>query len=106
MFHKHILFSLKLQEGSLIFTIVDPPEHGTIEHLEHNKWDSTGVFSMAEIYDNKVSYLHDGSETTTDRFTFTVTDGTNDEFAVVDNTGATEILVEHSDPVVIFFFVF
>lgn len=37
---------------------------------------------MTEIYENQVSYLHDGGETTNDKFKFTLTDGSNDRFTM------------------------
>lgn len=37
---------------------------------------------MADIYENRVSYLHNGNEMFSDAFTFTVTDGTNHLFTL------------------------
>lgn len=37
---------------------------------------------MDDIYQNRISYNHDGSNTLKDRFSFTVSDGTNPFFIV------------------------
>lgn len=37
---------------------------------------------MEDIYQNHVSYSHDGSNSLKDRFTFTVSDGTNPFFII------------------------
>jgi hypothetical protein len=37
---------------------------------------------MEDIYQNRVSYSHDGSNSLKDRFTFTVSDGTNPFFII------------------------
>lgn len=40
---------------------------------------------MDDIYQNRISYNHDGSNLLKDRFTFTVADGTNLLFMVDDS---------------------
>ena len=89
-----------MQENSIIFTVVDSPTHGSIEHLQNSVWGPTTVFSMDEIYENKVSYLHDGSESFIDKFTFTVSDGTNSRFAISDREDSAAMPVEQSTPLV------
>ncbi|MGH0181185.1 UNVERIFIED_CONTAM: hypothetical protein FKN15_006840 [Acipenser sinensis] len=68
---------------SVTFTIVQVPRHGTIERTNNGQhYRQTNSFTMDDIYQNRVSYNHDGSNSLKDRFTFTVSDGTNQFFMV------------------------
>jgi len=68
---------------SVTFTIVQPPRHGTIERASRGQhFRHTSIFTMEDIYQKRVSYSHDGSNSLRDRFTFTVADGTNPFFIV------------------------
>lgn len=68
---------------SITFTIVQPPRHGTIERTARGqRFHQTSSFTMEDIYQNRVSYSHDGSNSLKDRFTFTVSDGTNPFFII------------------------
>ncbi|XP_070468854.1 extracellular matrix organizing protein FRAS1 isoform X1 [Equus przewalskii] len=68
---------------SVTFTIVQPPRHGTIEHTTSGqRFQHTSTFTMEDVYQNLVSYSHDGSNSLKDWFTFTVTDGTNSFFII------------------------
>ncbi|ELW63934.1 Extracellular matrix protein FRAS1 [Tupaia chinensis] len=68
---------------SVTFTIVQPPRHGTIERTANGQhFRLTSTFTMEDIYQNQISYSHDGSNSIKDRFTFTVSDGTNPFFIV------------------------
>ncbi|XP_029400865.1 extracellular matrix protein FRAS1 isoform X3 [Mus pahari] len=68
---------------SITFTIVQPPRHGTIERTARGQhFHQTSSFTMEDIYQNRVSYSHDGSNSLKDRFTFTVSDGTNPFFII------------------------
>ncbi|XP_069025425.1 extracellular matrix organizing protein FRAS1 isoform X2 [Embiotoca jacksoni] len=70
---------------SIIFTVVQAPRHGTIERTGNGQhYRQTGSFSMDDIYQNRISYNHDGSNSLKDRFTFSVADGTNLLFMVED----------------------
>ena len=42
---------------------------------------------MADIYDNKITYTHDGSDTLRDELKFTVSDGTNPLYKVQSDDG-------------------
>ncbi|XP_032434237.1 extracellular matrix organizing protein FRAS1 isoform X1 [Xiphophorus hellerii] len=67
----------------VVFTVVQPPRHGTIERSSNGQhYRQTGTFTMDDIYQNRISYNHDGSNSLKDRFTFTVADGTNVFFMV------------------------
>ena len=83
-----------LQEESLLFTIITPPLHGNIEINRGNGWSPVSVFTMTDIYENHISYLHDGTETLTDNFSFTVSDGTNSNFAAMQQDGHDITLTE------------
>ncbi|KAM9238088.1 extracellular matrix organizing protein FRAS1 [Dugong dugon] len=76
---------------SVTFTIVQPPRHGTIEQTTNGQhFHHTSTFTMEDIYQNRVSYSHDGSNSLKDRFTFTVSDGTNPFFIIEE--GGKEIM--------------
>ncbi|XP_032256496.1 extracellular matrix protein FRAS1 isoform X3 [Phoca vitulina] len=76
---------------SVTFTIVQPPRHGTIERASRGQhFRHTSIFTMEDIYQKRVSYSHDGSNSLRDRFTFTVADGTNPFFIVEE--GGKEVM--------------
>uniref|UniRef100_A0A3B3VXF3 Fraser extracellular matrix complex subunit 1 n=1 Tax=Poecilia latipinna TaxID=48699 RepID=A0A3B3VXF3_9TELE len=79
-------FELKATDADteyVVFTVVQPPRHGTIERSSNGQhYRQTGTFTMDDIYQNRISYNHDGSNSLKDRFTFTVADGTNVFFMV------------------------
>ncbi|KAL2092359.1 hypothetical protein ACEWY4_012157 [Coilia grayii] len=73
------------EEDSITFTVVQPPRHGTIERTNNGQhYRQTSTFTMDDVYQNRISYNHDGSNSLKDRFTFTVADGTNMFFMVED----------------------
>ncbi|CAB1322442.1 unnamed protein product [Coregonus sp. 'balchen'] len=75
------------EEESITFTIVQTPRHGTIERTNNGQhYRQTNSFTMDDIYQNRISYNHDGSNSLKDRFTFTVADGTN-VFFMVEEAG-------------------
>jgi hypothetical protein len=60
--------------AQLAYTLAGLPEHG--ELLFGGRTLTVGdTFTQADIDSGRVSYRHDGSETTADRFTFTLSDG-------------------------------
>ncbi|KAM5339144.1 extracellular matrix organizing protein FRAS1 [Glossophaga mutica] len=76
---------------SVTFTIVQPPRHGAIERTTNGQqFQHTSTFTMEDVYQNRVSYSHDGSNSLKDRFTFTVADGTNPFFIIEE--GGKEIM--------------
>ncbi|XP_076999177.1 extracellular matrix organizing protein FRAS1 isoform X1 [Tamandua tetradactyla] len=76
---------------SVTFTIVQPPRHGTIEQTTSRQhFHHTSTFTMEDIYQNRVSYSHDGSNSLKDHFTFTVSDGINLFFIIEE--GGKEIM--------------
>ncbi|XP_013870055.1 extracellular matrix organizing protein FRAS1 [Austrofundulus limnaeus] len=72
---------------SIVFTVVQPPRHGSIERTGNGQhYRQTSTFTMDDIYQNRISYNHDGSNSLKDRFTFSVADGTN-LFFMVEEAG-------------------
>ncbi|XP_013785117.2 FRAS1-related extracellular matrix protein 2-like, partial [Limulus polyphemus] len=65
------------------FTITQGPVHGKILY---NKLQPIKVFTLEDLRQNKISYHHDGSESTQDGFSFTITDGTHMDFYVYPDT--------------------
>uniref|UniRef100_A0ACB8E9A0 Extracellular matrix protein fras1 n=1 Tax=Sphaerodactylus townsendi TaxID=933632 RepID=A0ACB8E9A0_9SAUR len=68
------------------FSVVQPPRHGLIEHTSDGyNYRPTHAFTMDDVYRNRISYSHDGSNSLNDRFTFTASDGTNPFFVVEED---------------------
>nr|XP_010967704.1 extracellular matrix organizing protein FRAS1 [Camelus bactrianus] len=72
---------------SVTFMVVQPPRHGTIERATNRlPFQPSSTFTMEDVYQNRVRYSHDGSNSLKDRFTFTVADGTN-HFFIIEEGG-------------------
>ncbi|XP_068600398.1 FRAS1-related extracellular matrix protein 2-like [Brachionichthys hirsutus] len=56
------------------FTLSQPPRHGRVQvaFTDHEK---TRVFSIKDIFEGKISYIHSGEETMSDGFQLDVSDG-------------------------------
>lgn len=59
--------------SELTYNVVIGPEHGVLQ-LSGNPLPG-GAFTQDDLNSGRVTYAHDGSETTSDSFTFTVSDG-------------------------------
>ncbi|XP_078683006.1 FRAS1-related extracellular matrix protein 2-like [Branchiostoma floridae x Branchiostoma belcheri] len=70
-------------DNKLTFTITQVPVNG---NLLYNKSKIVNKFTMADLNENLITYQHDGSETTSDSFSFTVTDGTHMDYFVYPDT--------------------
>lgn len=75
---------VRAQVESITFRVVQPPRHGLLERGGRGQRPlQASTFTMADIYQNLVSYSHHGGGSALrDRFTFTVSDGTNALFVV------------------------
>lgn len=60
--------------SSLVYTIGTAPSHGTLTKAG-SPLAASGAFTQADVDANVLTYTHDGSETTSDSFTFSVSDG-------------------------------
>ena len=60
--------------GSITYTIGTAPTNGTL-YKNGVALAASDTFTQSDVDSNLISYTHDGSETTSDSFTFTVSDG-------------------------------
>ncbi|TNN89506.1 FRAS1-related extracellular matrix protein 2 [Liparis tanakae] len=70
-------------DNLLRFIVTQVPVHG---QLLFNNSKSITAFSKQDLNENLISYNHDGTETNEDSFSFTVTDGTHNDFYVFPDT--------------------
>ncbi|TRY98152.1 hypothetical protein DNTS_033085 [Danionella cerebrum] len=77
----HVITSAEIDANDLdtarnliTFSLTQPPVHGHIQHL-FDDFTKGSIFSLMDVSDGKVSYVHNGDETTSDSFKLDVSDG-------------------------------
>ena len=79
----------------LVYTIVAAPQHGTL--LKNGSALGAATFTEDDVENNRIGYLHDGSDTTSDAFTFVLRD--SPEGQATERTFAiTVVPVDDADP--------
>ncbi|XP_069157214.1 extracellular matrix organizing protein FRAS1 [Procambarus clarkii] len=61
----------------ITFSIVRPPRHGQMQVTVGEDYLNSKTFTMLDVYNGEVSYLHEGSDTSHDSFDIVVSDSTN-----------------------------
>ncbi|KAI0239538.1 Chondroitin sulfate proteoglycan 4 [Lamellibrachia satsuma] len=57
-----------IRKSAILFTVVNPPQHGEVQVNVVERDDYDAVFTMLDLTGGKVSYVNDGSEATSDSF--------------------------------------
>ncbi|KAM6907319.1 FRAS1-related extracellular matrix protein 2a [Xenentodon cancila] len=65
---------LDTESGQITFTLSQPPKHGQIQ-VAFTDLEKRGVFTLEDISNGKISYIHSGEETVSDEFQLDVSDG-------------------------------
>uniref|UniRef100_A0A8C3JLG8 Laminin G domain-containing protein n=1 Tax=Calidris pygmaea TaxID=425635 RepID=A0A8C3JLG8_9CHAR len=73
---KHIKVNLDFQklgihQSQILFEIKEPPSHGELK-LDVEPVQEVNTFSMQDVWQGKILYVHDGSEDTYDYFNFSI----------------------------------
>jgi hypothetical protein len=79
-----------VEDSKLTFTIQTVPTNGELRRGE-NVLAVNSTFTQADITNNLIDYVHDHSNTTTDSFTFKVTEGKNELIGQVFAIAVTNI---------------
>ena len=66
--------------AELIYTVTSLPVNGTL-YLSGVEVAVSDTFTQADIDSGNLTYTHDGSETTSDSFNFTVSDGAGESIS-------------------------
>ncbi|GFS77940.1 extracellular matrix protein FRAS1 [Nephila pilipes] len=76
------VFDKDSQDQDIIIKVIKPPVHGVLKKSEDLP---VQLFSVNDIKQGKISYLHDGSESTNDNFTIIIFDEINEKFVFISN---------------------
>ncbi|CAN0340604.1 unnamed protein product [Bubo scandiacus] len=73
---KHIKVNLDFQklgihQSQILFEIKEPPSHGDLK-LDDEPAQEVNTFTMQDVWQGKILYVHDGSEGTYDYFNFSI----------------------------------
>eukprot|EP00118_Oscarella_pearsei_P010703 m.67205 g.67205 ORF g.67205 m.67205 type:complete len:3953 (+) comp35439_c0_seq1:534-12392(+) len=71
----------------IVFDVSERPKFGRLDRSDVSSF--VPVLHRWEILENRISYVHDGTNTEDDFFKFKVSDSTNDKFRVVEGNGKT-----------------
>ncbi len=82
-------------DSGIVFTVTSAPQNGYLQ-LASNPGTAITSFTQADLAAGNVQYVHDGSETSSDSFTFAVADSGDTS----SNTGTFNIAVNPVAPVV------
>ena len=74
---------------NLVYTLITTPSNGTLRN-DGTALSTSNTFTQEDIDNNDITYDHDGSETTNDTLTFTVTDGAGN----VNNNSASKLHID------------
>ncbi|MFV1964617.1 MAG: cadherin-like domain-containing protein, partial [Pirellulaceae bacterium] len=86
------------EDATLIFTLQSAPANGELKK-DGTTLAANGTFTQADVTSGKIRYTHDDSNTTGDRFTFTVKDRAGNETGT-DTFAITITPVDDDTPVV------
>ncbi|KAG8598906.1 hypothetical protein GDO81_002793 [Engystomops pustulosus] len=80
---KHIKINLDykklgLRQSQISFKVVEFPSHGQLK-IDVSLQQDKATFSMLDLWHGRITYLHDGSEGTSDHFIFSVTASSKNE---------------------------
>ncbi|CAL4166611.1 unnamed protein product, partial [Meganyctiphanes norvegica] len=91
--HRKILSQFEVEaldadtpDSLIVFTVNRPPRRGKLQIQQLDDYSDAKSFTMLDIYNGNVSYLHDGSDSSRDSFKISVSDSTNKKY-----------LIEHSE---------
>jgi hypothetical protein len=76
--------------ANLLLTVGTAPAHGTLR-LNGGALSSGGTFTQDDLANNRVTYTHDGTESASDSFSFTTSDGTSTLASATFNIAVTAV---------------
>lgn len=69
---------LGIRQSQILFNVVDYPLHGQLK-LDVSSRQEKGMFTMLDLWHGRITYVHDGSEGSSDQFSFSVTTNSKNE---------------------------